>query len=314
MGIFRKLCLITFVIYCVSPLCALRSQPPSPSAAYKNSQRKDAESKGGKADSDTDLQVTQGSPLLVNTQNPGRSKPSQTDGANLTNDKPAGNWRDDPNWWVAGFTGLLVLIALSQAVFFAVQLQIMKRSLTHGRIASDAAKVSADIATNTERAWLVTNVTFSSNWPDISDQGGPVKSVMVTNIENAGRSPAELSGTHIVCHLVSKEWLLPDDPAYGNEESIYEVNSLPGEIIPVKGSRYTVSPIQRFDLLTDSQIEQIRLGNLILYCYGKIAYTDISEVQRVTQFGYFFYRRSGTLDGQPEGMYRLNNRKYNYTT
>jgi hypothetical protein len=222
---------------------------------------------------------------------------------------------------IAIFTIVLALVAAIQAGFFFWQLRMLRRSLEDSKTAADAAKVaaqaakqSADIASNTERAWLVTNVTFSSNWPDISGKGGPVKSMMITNITNAGRCPAEIDSTHIISLLVPKDWPLPENPTYGEIQEIYEVDSVPGEIIPADKSGYTVSPIRRFDVLTDQQIENIRAGILVLYCYGKILYTDISFVQRTTQFGYYFHGRKDPLDGQPEGMYRLNNRAYNFTT
>jgi hypothetical protein len=209
-------------------------------------------------------------------------------------------------WAGAAATLLAGLAAIGTLGFIVVQNRSVKA-------AADAAKVSADIASSVERAWLITNVTFSSNWPDVSKQGGPVKSVMITQITNSGRSPAEIQSAHIVGQLVPKDWILPTEPVYGDIEDFYEVDSAPGEIIGVGDKRYIISPIQRFNLLSDEQIMNVRAGDLALYCYGRIIYNDISTAQRVTQFGYKFYTRTGGMDGKPEGMYRLNNRKYNYT-
>jgi hypothetical protein len=308
-------CVLFHVVFLSAlALHAQPSQPPSPSAGKESSQDRNTQSNGKQTNPCPPLQGAQASPLWVKVIQAGTDKPE----TNPNHDKPENGstqkGRVDPNWLIAIFTIVLAFVAAIQAGFFFWQLKMMKSSLADSKTAANAAEVAATIASNTERAWLITNVTFSSNWPDISGQTGPVKSVMVTDITNAGRSPAEIDSTHIVSLLVPKAWPLPENPTYGEIEGVYEVDSMPGEVIPVDKSRYTVSPIQRFDLLTDDQIEGIRAGILVLYCYGRIVYTDRSKVRRTTQFGYSFYRRKGELDGQPEGMYRLRSRKYNYTT
>jgi hypothetical protein len=298
------------------------SQPPDPSAGKETSQDRNTQSQGKQTHAYPPLQGTQASPLWVKVIKAGTDKPETNPDQEKSEKGSAQKGRTDPNWLIAIFTIVLALIAAIQAGFFFWQLWMLRKSLEDSKTAADAAKSaaesakkSADIATNTERAWMVTpRVSFASDWPDLTDEKAPKKSKMVIRIKNVGRSPAEMESMHIISVVYPADWKLPETPIYGDDEEIFEVHAMPGEIIPAGIKRELVCRIHHAELLTDEQIAEIRDGQKILYCYGRIRYKDISSTQRITHFGYYYHVRKGKTDDIPEAMYRLNNRAYNYTT
>jgi hypothetical protein len=210
--------------------------------------------------------------------------------------------------WIGGIAALLASIA---GLF---TLGILKEQGRVGLLAAEAAKQSADTATNSERAWLTAGVTFASNLPDIAKQGGPKRSVMIVEIENAGRSPAEIIRTQIVSFVYPADSPLPEVPTYGDSEEMFEVHAMPGEIITAGEKRTMLSPISQIVLMSPEEKAEVMNGTKQIYCYGRIEYKDISGTQRTTQFGFSFYVRVSESDNRPEAMYRFKNRAYNYTT
>jgi hypothetical protein len=216
-------------------------------------------------------------------------------------------------WWMVGLTSLIVIVAAIQASFFWHQLRLIEKGMVDSTKAADAATRSAEVAADSERAWIITKVEFSSGLPDIAGQGGPVTSAMVVSLENAGRSPAEIKIARVVTALVSSDDELPEQPFYGDPNEMYEVSAMGGEIIPAREKIQMFCPIQNIPLLTQSQKLEIKRGLKTLYCYGKVIYKDLSGRVRTTQFGYSFYVRAGASDSRPEAMYRLGSRQYNFT-
>jgi hypothetical protein len=315
----RKLALL--ILLSALAIHGQQSQPPSPSSGKEHSPQRDAQSKGIQAQAAPSLQGTESFPLWVKVVQAGTDQPTpKTDAEKAKGGSPA-NWRIDPNWWVAAFTLLLVFIAAIQAGFFYWQLGMMKESLSDSKKAADAAgkaaeaaMKSADIAANAERAWITTDVRFSSDWPDISKEGGPTRSVMIVLLKNAGRSPAEITRVRILSFAYPSDYSFPEKPIYGGSDDIFEVHAAPGEIVSPSEDRTILSPIQQIDLLTAEGKTEIMTGIKRLYCYGKIEYKDLSGAERVTQFGFQFYVRNTPSDNRPEAMYRMKNRAYNYTT
>ena len=303
-----------------SALHGQSSQPPVPSAGKESSKNRNAQSQSKQAYPCPPLQGTQASPLWVNVIKAGADKPEAKPNQDKSENGSAQKGRVDPNWLIAIFTVVLAFVAAIQAGFFLWQLRMMKASLEDSKKAVEAAgkaaesaQRSADIASDTDRAWVITNADFSSDWPDIAGNSAPVKSQMILQLKNAGKSPAEMQRMRTVTHLVSKDWPLPESPTYGESED-WDVESSGGEIIGPGDKIPVFCSVKWHDHLSDFQIAQIRNGSLNLFCYGLIEYKDNSGKQRLTQFGYFFYARTGDTDHRPEGMYRLSNRGYNYTT
>lgn len=312
------LCSLAFVF--ALALNGHTSQPPTPSAVKEHGHKRDAQGECVQPQTPPNLQGTEALPIWVKVSNTGYEKPPGDSNENKGKDGPTSHWWGDPNWWVAAFTLLLAVIAIGQVILFGIQLWIMRSSLKDSKTAAvaagkaaDAAQRSADIATNTERAWLTAEVTFASNLPDIAKQGGPERSAMIVEFENAGRSPAEIVRTQVVSFVYPANWDLPETPTYGDLEEMFEVHAMPGEIIPAGEKRMILSPIQQIALMSPEEKTEVMNGTKKLYCYGRIEYKDLSGTQRTTQFGFFFYVRASKSDNRPEAMYRFKSRAYNYT-
>lgn len=209
--------------------------------------------------------------------------------------------------WIGGLAALIASVVGSFSIPF------LRTQSRVGLAAALAAQRSVEIASDIDRAWVVTKVDFSSDWPDITGQGAPTKSQIILHLKNVGKSPAEIQKMRSVGRLAPKDWPLPEVPSYGESED-FNVESAAGEIIEPSGQLQVFCPIHLHEHLTDFQITQIRNGFIRLYVYGHLEYTDNSGKERSTNFGYFFYVRVGAADSRPEGMSRLRNRNYNYTT
>jgi len=212
---------------------------------------------------------------------------------------------------LAGWIGSIGTLAACFVGVFTL-LKISKQTAANV-VAANAAKESADLAANAERAWIITEVSVSFELPDFANQGGPTRSVMIVTFQNAGRSPAEIHRTQIVSLLIPSDLPLPDAPFYGEPDELPEVDAIQGEIIPAGDKRLVMSPIRGIALLNEEQKMKIKSGTMKLYCYGRIEYAVLSGVQRVTQFGYEYYVRRTAADNRPEAMYRVKGKEYNYT-
>jgi hypothetical protein len=212
--------------------------------------------------------------------------------------------------WIGSGAALLASIA------GLVTLAFLYQQTKAGILAAGAAKQSADVATNAERAWIITSgVAFASDWPDLSDPGAPKKSKIVVEITNSGRSPAEIKAMHVVGVVCPANLVLPETPVYGATEEIFAITAMPGEIIPAGDKRTLVCKMRPdITLLTDEQIKEIKRRETVVYCYGRVKYKDISGSPRETHFGYYYHVRRDALDDIPESMYRTNSTAYNYTT
>jgi hypothetical protein len=315
------LALTALLLTCGALLRAQQSNPPPPSNG-DHAENRHRDSKSKEASPCPALQGTQAVPLWVKISDSRNEQPRPDSNKEKTQESSPSHWWNDPNWWVAGFTCLLAFIAIGQVILFGIQLWMMRVSLADSKIAADAARVAADaakesayIATNSERAWVVAEPTFSSNWPDLMKQGAPEKSRVILKLTNAGKTPAELEEIEVLAFIYPGDDALPSQPTYGTTaDNRIGLNVVPGEIIQAGQDRVMICGIENFELLNDRDIENLRARKSRLYCYGRVVYKDISGLIRTTQFGHYFYTRKDRSDDKPEGMYRLPNRKYNYTS
>jgi hypothetical protein len=317
----RKLALPVVLLCTLLSQLGQASQPPTPSAGKETSQDGNTQGQSKQRHPGPPLQGTQESPLWVKVIQAGTDKTETKPNQEKSENGSAQKGRTDPNWLIAIFTIVLALIAAIQAGFFFWQLSMLRKSLEDSKTAAGAAKSaaesakkSADIATNSERAWVITSgVAFAPDLADLTNPDGPKKSKIVIRICNCGRSPAEMESVHIVAIVYPANFKFPDSPIYGESEEIFEVAAMPGEIIESDGKQEIICRIRHHDLLTNDQIKDILDGKQVVYCYGRIHYRDISSSKRATHFGYYYRVRASKTDDIPEAMYRLNSRAYNYT-
>lgn len=310
--------LLFIMVLVVLPVSAL--QTPTQSSRDTRREGGSAQGNGPENKICPPLPGTKSLPMWVEIAQAVPPEPSTPPENGKTETHPSTKRSEDPNWWLACLTGGLVLIGSGQAFLFYWQLSLLRKSLADNKTAAEAARDSAQaagksaaIATNSERAWIVTEAQFSTNFPDLAGDGAPEQSLVLITVVNAGRTPAEIERMLVCSFLYPSDFKFPDDPIYEGIEDIMHIQNIEGEIFTAGKDRHILSPLQHIKVLTDEQMEDIRTGRTILYCYGQILYKDISGSIRTTQFGYYYFARSKKTDRMLPGMYRLRRRAYNYT-
>jgi hypothetical protein len=209
---------------------------------------------------------------------------------------------------------LLVAVGIGGIIVAVCTLKKIERQTTATEIAASAASKSADIAANAERAWIVTaQARFVPDMPDLAEKGAPIKSKVLVELHNAGRSPAEIVRAHVVTFLFPREFQLNNVPLYGETPDEYAIRAMPGEFFPSGEKHWMNCRILEAEFLTKEDREDVNTGAKRLFCYGKIEYKDGSGETRTTQFGYYFHVRLTPTDDRPEAMYRIENPAYNFT-
>jgi hypothetical protein len=283
-----------------------QSQPPSSRNGEQQSQGKNPKSKGDKTQPSATLQGTQASPLWVNVNCPGCSRPNTTGSTNQTNDKPTQNRREDPNWWVAVFTGLLAVIAFIQAGFFWRQLRMMRIGLADNKAASDAARDAAKAAQdgaeaallnakaiiNTERPWLVIGVKQINN----TDTGA--LALFVFTCLNQGNTPAQIKQIDANYRIVTDPFDLPVPMTEGDVNP----RTLPQRTFIVHKDSFTIRPeINPESILFDHRNGVKQAPGEFLMFFGRIKYHDVFQSwgpgrkAHETRWCYWYNETDGTL-------------------
>lgn len=236
------------------------------------------------------------------------SKSTQVDIVDL----PAKDVYDKASIWInAG----LALIGAGGIVVAICTLRKIERQTVATEMAASAAHKSADVAANAERAWVITSqASFEPLYSDLAMQGAPDRSLVLISMLNSGRSPAEMESTYCLCFMLPNELRLPEEPSYEGFEEFAALTAIPGEIIPIGETRHIFSYIRHAELISEAEMNDLRNGRTVLYCYGRFEYKDLLGGLRVTQFRYYYYFRTQKGDQRLPGMYRINNRAYNFTT
>ena len=243
------------------------SNPPAPSGG-KPDQHGQQKPSAHRDKATTNTYLLEGS---IWNLNGGTSAETNTNhDKNHSDEKPPSHWWVDPNWWVAGFTCLLVLVAIGQAILFVCQLVLFRRGLVDSTKAANAAAQNAQALINAERPWLMVK-TVTKRWDDRTKI--PTFDLKVFN---HGKSPAHvlsLLGPTLDFFQVPENEL-PVPPRYGEEDSQQRF----------VGPRHDSVPF----FTVDTELTQFRIGkrryeavrqitNSIAVVYGLIKYGDGSS-------------------------------------
>jgi len=190
------------------------------------------------------------------------------------------NWYTSPDWWIAGFTGLL--FAATAGLWFATWSlwKITSKAVSDGARAAEAAERSVNLAeralTELERAYIFVEVTPSVpggniRYP-IMAEDHPLKSSV--QIKNLGKTPAvlrKIRGYHFISERTPASLL--EDPTGGQSISDGLAISTGGVFVEVL--EISISPSDRENLLTQST------G---LFVCGEITYEDFLGKEHRTGF------------------------------
>jgi hypothetical protein len=192
---------------------------------------------------------------------------------------------------------------------------IAAQDAENNRIATDAAKKSADAATATanslidsERAWI--NVTITKRTQTHPDKASGFVWFW-PDVVNHGRTPAHITRVVIRPHQVpmgkdvTEPPLLPEKPEYASPESIgFE---LQGFVPPTSG--ITPIPVK----ITNADYAVLENRRKCLYIYGYVDYLDLSKQPRQFRFCEVLWFSYGPEDPHPAGFVTAGNTPSAYT-
>jgi hypothetical protein len=235
-------------------------------------------------------------------------------------------WLD---WGMLIFSGLLVVVGLLQWLVLKSQAKIMRThaaELKNLAIAAGdnarAAKDNADGLINSERAWLLIQMKFSSPsardgayfWSDSRPlsveevlRGDYLKPETAEYIiENYGRSPGWITSQWANVKIVKSINGLPEEAGYF---------SRPGSLL-VEKSNQLIEPRgqkKRSIEIPASNLDSVSRRESFLYVYGIIKYRDVWNKEHETCFC-FLWHVPGPGDLNPQGFYQEGPEGYNRQT
>jgi hypothetical protein len=191
--------------------------------------------------------------------------------------------KDDPDYtlWALIINGVLTVITLGIAIT--------------GILQALAAKESTDIATNSQRSWIV------EDGIDDPDLTGVWIARATCHFKVFGSSPVRVTEAKFRFHLVnsrsspkhhSKEPDLPEIPNYATPDTLLD-NPQMGKVRPPDES-FSVVPMLEGLFFKDGDIDAIKKGDKFLCIYGFIRYRDAfsKSNERETRFCYVYGERN----------------------
>jgi hypothetical protein len=196
------------------------------------------------------------------------------------------------------FTGALAWLAYHQWRAMQQQAHHMRDTLAETRKAADAAiksaeaaKRSADVLINSERAWVIVNDVSP---PLFNVEGQPHE--FRFEIKNIGKTVARLTGPYRTrFHLLAHNEKLPDVPEYGIAETLFPSGMTETPIygnVLAPGETDTVTYACFELLMTPEVFESMERGDQRLYFYASLMYFDFAEKERELQFCYLYRPRT----------------------
>ena len=189
---------------------------------------------------------------------------------------------------IADYTGWLAAFTPALAGVSSIQIYFLIRADKTARITAEAAKVSAEMVTNIERAFVFiegSEITFGYKHP----------SVQIT-FRNYGRTPAKVARLSFFVRILDHSPTDKDIPPQGNPGAEAEVI--------IGAEKVWISPaVKCSDEVESALILQLMAGHS-LYYWGLFEYRDIFGNIRPT----YFCRRYSAFDGEfvPVGGFDRN--------
>jgi hypothetical protein len=204
----------------------------------------------------------------------------------------------EANSIIAGAAIIQSFLIAGQVIVYRRQTKIMDGSLKATQQAADAAKQSAEVSMNAERAWVIEEIVFPDRLPDPNQI---IEMSVGMKFKNTGRTPAKITNIKARFHTYRTHEGICPEPAYPNQRPIRELGTN-GAIFAPNGSLMFAVKFEEGRCLSPEQMIQITNGDLRLCCYGKVEYIDAFENARVNQFCYTFRVRD--LDSFWSGGFR----------
>ncbi|MWV13566.1 hypothetical protein F3I62_15800 [Pseudomonas sp. R-28-1W-6] len=166
--------------------------------------------------------------------------------------------------WMLWVTAGMLFVAVIQAGFFFIQLQLMKRSMRVAETATTATENSVNIMRDTAARQLRAYIAVERAWIEFPEPGIPKVTVIV---KNAGQTPA-----HNLRHWIH-QWIeryplsieLPEPP-----EDFVMSSSILGS-----GATHEMQITHPQQIINPCCIHEIGTPEGTIYVYGAVTYQDI---------------------------------------
>lgn len=175
--------------------------------------------------------------------------------------------------WIMLLTGGMLLVAVVQAIFFFVQLRLMRASMRVAQMAAAATERTVETMEDTARRQLRAYVSVDRAWIEFPEPGVPHVTVI---IKNAGQTPA-YDLRHWIHQWIERyplEIQLPVPP-----DGFVMSSSLLGAAATHSMQLKHPSPIIRLPF-----IDEIGTPEATIYVYGEITYKDIFGTQQFLRY------------------------------
>lgn len=182
------------------------------------------------------------------------------------------NSKTSSDWWIVGFTGLLVLVGACQIIAMLRQEKWMRKTVALARQSADTATATVETMKDTAERQLraYVHVVQASRYRD--DTGVLVIRLIV---KNTGQTPA-YQCSHFMVEGVYDPFPAPHE-AFENAHA--PLGNSP--IGPGESTEFFVTATD----LQPAQIAQIMASRVAIYLFGEITYRDAFRVERrITKF------------------------------
>ena len=184
-----------------------------------------------------------------------------------------------PEWWQ-------VIVAVIGIAVIAWQAVLTRRSVKIGAVAAEAARVSADALTKSERAWVVVTIV---DVPEVKPNDIGV--FLLPVVQNFGKTVARIVKFSVQYQTVRSPELLPAEPKYGRDVET-------DLILPPN------TPLQPMTVGIPQHDFQNALDfKTCLYVYGYVDYTVLETEVKQARFCFMYYPQSAAIGPLKPGFY-----------
>jgi hypothetical protein len=175
--------------------------------------------------------------------------------------------------WVMWLTAGMLFVASIQALFFWVQLHLMRKSMKVAEAAATATEQSVKTMQDTAHRQLRAYVSVDRAWIEFPEPGVPKVTVVV---KNAGQTPAH-NLRHWIHQWIERYPLTTQLPTPPN--GFVMSSSLLGA-----GATHDMQIKHPQPIIKPSFVDEIGTSEGTIYVYGEIRYEDVFGIEHFTKY------------------------------
>jgi len=204
-------------------------------------------------------------------------------------------------FWLAVFSGCMILVAAIQIGLFVWQLTLMARATKDAGQAAEAANTSANAVMLAERAYVkMSHVSPGVRWFEKNEELFEVE----VEVKNHGHTPASVTDVRIGAKVLNNDELLPEPFPYSI--SPRTADSIPNAFLVTNETFFYT----RCFPLRGQDLADVKCGGKRLWIFGHADYIDTFGKRH--RSGYVRAYISIVDDGQKNNLFFMHGKQYNY--